>query len=65
MISQEKIDKFLRMRSKGMARTAIMNLGKFTSEELAELSRMFPKKSTDTEIDWRGKNYFGDKIHKD
>lgn len=50
MISQEKIDKFLRMRSKNMARTAIMNLGGFTFKELAELSKMYQIKSTDA---WR------------
>lgn len=50
MISQEKIDSFLRKRAKGLSRAAILNFGGFTTKEFEELAKMFPKKSTDA---WR------------
>lgn len=45
MISQEKIDKWVRLRAKGISVGSLRNLGHFTSKEILELEKLFPVKN--------------------
>jgi len=48
-MTDEKIDKYLRLRAKGMPTGSMINLKHFTDTEIKELRKLFPD---GTKSDW-------------